>query len=280
MRFFDFIPITARMNLVANDSLYLRGDLPKAQIAEKVAADSLETLTVSNLSYQHTDGEPGIEDVCLSVQRGDFVVITGRIGSGKTVFIETLLGLRNRSQGEIRWNKQVVESPADFFIPPKCAYTPQVPRLFSDTVRDNILMGLPEQKENLNAAIRSAVFEADITQLENGLDTVVGPRGVRLSGGQMQRTAAARMFVRQPELYVFDDLSSALDVETERVLWDRLFENEQATCLVISHRRAALQRANHIVVLKNGRVESEGKLDALLETSEEMRLLWQEKSGG
>jgi ATP-binding cassette subfamily B protein len=150
--------------------------------------------------------------------------------------------------------------------------------LFSETLRDNILLGLPESKVNLTGAVEAAVLEQDLVQLESGLDTLVGPRGVKLSGGQKQRVAAARMFVRDAELFVFDDLSSALDVETEGKLWERLFERQQATCLVVSHRRPALSRADHIIVLRDGQVVDEGTLDTLLERCPEMQRLWEGKA--
>lgn len=259
--------------LSTHHAVYLKADPPETPAP--AGAPALESLEVRGLNYRHPGTQAGVKDVTFTLRRGTLTVITGRVGAGKTTLLRALLGLLP-GNGEVLWNDRAIAA-ADrdrFFQPPTSAYVPQVPRLFSATVRENILMGLPD-RGMIDGALRQAVFERDIAQFEAGLDTLVGVRGTKVSGGQLQRIAAARAFVRQPELVVVDDLSSALDVETETLLWERvLAQSAQRTVLAVSHRPPALERADHIIVLVNGRVHDQGTLSELLARCAEMRAIY------
>ncbi len=247
--------------LVAPTSLYLAVGTapPPVPSRRRTARHRLRSLEADGVTHLFPSSHHGVHDVSFSVPGGSFTVITGPVGSGKTTLLRVLLGLLPDHDGVVRWNGKPIEDRGHFLVPPRAAYTAQVPRLFSDAIADNVLLGRPDDGR-LERAMWRAVLEDDIADMEHGAATVIGPRGVRLSGGQVQRVAAARMFAQDASLLVFDDLSSALDVDTEHQLWERLLgdRDEQTTCLVVSHRPAVLRRADQIIVLDEGRAVATG----------------------
>ena len=262
--------------VVAARPVHLRGPLPPSTPATPTPdLGRLQRLEVDAITFVHPSSERGVRDVSLSVEAGEIVVVTGRIGSGKTTLLRSVLGLLPPDRGVVRWNGTVIADAGRFFVPPRAAYTAQVPRLFSATVADNVRLGLDLDDDRLRAAARMAVLDRDISEFGSGWNTPVGSRGVMLSGGQLQRTAAARMFVRHADLLVLDDLSSALDVDTEEELWSRLLDERiDSAFLVVTHRRAVLERADRILVLRDGELDACGPLGEVLRSSAEMRSLW------
>lgn len=208
-------------------------------------------LSVDGLTALHGESDHGVVDVTLRVGRRQLVAVTGEVGSGKTTLLRAILGVVPCQAGTIRWNGVEVGDPATDLVPPRVAYLPQVPRLFSEPLAETILLGLPD--DELERALWLACMDDDVAEMADGAATVIGPRGLRLSGGQAQRTAAARALVRRPQLLVVDDLSSALDVETETRLWERLAAQPDRTVLLVSHRPGVLAAADEVIVLERGR---------------------------
>jgi ATP-binding cassette subfamily B protein len=199
--------------LTAPAPLHLTGPLPSAAPPAAAGSQPLRLVSATGLSYRHPGTGRGILGVDLSLPQGTLTVVTGRVGAGKTTLLRAFLGLLPPDAGEIRWNGALIDDPSVFLAPPRAAYTAQAPRLFSGTLRRNVLLGVPEDPAVLSGAIRGAMLERDVAALGHGLETVVGTRGVALSGGQVQRAAVARMLAREADLLVIDDVSSALDAE-------------------------------------------------------------------
>jgi len=253
---------------------YTQLDAPVDSPTQEQIWDRLKILEIKNLCYRYKDSNKGIFNIDFIIKKGQVIVITGQIGSGKTTLLRTVLGLIPKDSGEIYWNGSLISDISACFVPPRCGYTSQVPNLFSDSVKQNVLLGISEQDADIENAINNAILDIDIINMDNGLETTIGSRGVKLSGGQKQRVAIARMLVRKPDLIVIDDMSSALDVETERKLWNKLFDDKESAKIIVSNKKFAFQRADTIIVMDNGKIIANDKLSNLLNECEEFKKMW------
>jgi ABC-type multidrug transport system fused ATPase/permease subunit len=214
--------------------------------------DQLHELELVGVSALHDDGTMGASDVDLVIRRGELVLVLGQIGAGKSSLLSALAGLVTYT-GELRWNGVVVDDPQTFLRPSRIAHVAQVPRVLSGTFADNIRL---DHARDVGPAIADARLGRDVEDA-GGAEALVGHRGVRLSGGQVQRLALARALAAQPELLIADDVSSALDATTEVELWEAL-RARGTTVLGATTKRAALSRADRVVVLVDGRVAQQG----------------------
>jgi ATP-binding cassette, subfamily B, bacterial len=237
--------------------------------AEKVSLASLEEVA----TLDTRGGEEVLHRISFRAEPGRMVALVGSSGAGKSTIASLAPRLYDVDSGTVRVGGTDVRDLTSASLRRTVGMVTQDGHLFHDTIRANLLLPNPEAgDEELWDALRRARLDGLVAALPDGLDTVVGPRGMRLSGGQAQRVTVARALVRSPDLLVVDDLSSALDVETEQLLWERITGVD--TLLVVSHRPAVLARADQIVVLDRGRVAGRGTLDELLDSCAEMRRLW------
>ena len=181
------------------------------------------------------------------------MLLLGQVGSGKSSLLSALAGLVSRT-GEIRWNGETVADPQTFLRPGRVAHVAQVPRVLSGTFTDNVRLDHPDRA--VLPALETARLMPDV-EAAGGPDALVGHRGVRLSGGQVQRLALARALATDAELLLADDVSSALDSATEIELWAAL-RQRGATVIGATSKRAALAQADRVVVLVEGRVAAIG----------------------
>ena len=228
----------------------VRGTAPAP---DPVPRDRLHTLELVGVTAVHDDGTIGAADVDLVVRDGELVLLLGQVGSGKSSLLSALAGLVS-SSGEICWNGEQVVDPQTFLRPGRVAHVAQVPRVLSGSFADNVRLDHPDRA--VLPALRAARMASDV-EAAGGPEALVGHRGVRLSGGQVQRLALARALACDAELLLADDVSSALDSATEIELWTSLRERG-ATVVGATSKRAALARADRVVVLVEGRVADVG----------------------
>ncbi|WP_151736248.1 ABC transporter ATP-binding protein [Paenibacillus tengchongensis] len=213
------------------------------------------TSTVDNLS-----------GVSLMLEKGQTLGVVGRTGSGKSTLLKQLLHEYPTGRGEILISGVRIEQIALEQLHSWMGYVPQEQILFSKSVRENIQFGYAgADDERIMAAITAAAFQNDLGTLSDGLDTLVGERGVSLSGGQKQRVSISRAFIANPEILILDDALSAVDARTEAQIIENIRrERSGKTTLISTHRLSAIEHADHIVVLEDGRITERGTHQELL----------------
>jgi ABC-type bacteriocin/lantibiotic exporter with double-glycine peptidase domain len=238
--------------------------LPQQQISASRArpTDKFESLEISNLTYSYPNTETLVTDlVSLRVTAGESVGIIGASGSGKSTLVDLLIGILAPKTGTITVNGRDISTDRRYWQD-RIGYVPQHVYLMDTTIRRNVAFGLSE-KEISNADVEKALRLANLWEfvqgLPEGLDTVVGERGVRLSGGQRQRLGIARALYGNPEVIVLDEATSALDADTEREIVESFREiAHDHTLIVVAHRTSTLAYCNRLIRLEAGRIVQEG----------------------
>ncbi|MEV6923850.1 ABC transporter ATP-binding protein [Dactylosporangium sp. NPDC051485] len=213
----------------------------------------LRRLELDGFTAVHEDGTVAVRDLDLSIERGQLVLVIGPVGSGKSSLLRALAGIVHHT-GRLRWNGEPVTEPEMFLRPNQIGYVAQLPRVLSGTVADNIALG---HEVDAHSAVSTAQLEHDLDAAGAGLGLLIGHKGTRLSGGQLQRLALARALAPRTELLIADDVSSALDVTTELALWRALREHG-VTVIGSTSKRAALTQADRVVVLQHGAAAAQG----------------------
>ena len=243
---------------IAAPSLVDAGELP-----EKVEG----RLELRDLTFRYgEDGPPALDKVSARINPGELVVIVGRTGSGKSTLMKAIARLLEIDSGQLFLDGHDVTALPLSAVRNTIGYAPQDAFLFSRTIYENVAFGRPDADEaQVRRALEISSFDTDVSAFPDGLDTIVGERGVTLSGGQRQRTTLARAILPEPPIVLLDDTLSAVDTETETDIIRALTQpSEGRTLVVATHRLACAAKADRVLVLENGRLVEQGTEPELL----------------
>ncbi|HEM5046302.1 TPA: ABC transporter ATP-binding protein [Streptococcus suis] len=263
----DFILVyqTGKTSFEKLQELIETGD--DLEVDGSVEIAELDSISFKNYSFSYPQSDrPSLQEINWTLKAGQTVGIVGKTGSGKTSLVRQLLRQYPVGQGEFLVNHQSVLDFKRSSLEQKIGYVPQEHILFSKSVGENIAFGKRDSSlEEIEAAIATAAFSQDLERMSHGLDTMIGERGVSISGGQKQRISIARAFLREPDLLILDDSLSAVDARTEgQIIQNIQKERAGKTNVIVTHRLSAVNHADWVLVLDEGRIVEEGRPADLL----------------
>jgi ABC-type multidrug transport system fused ATPase/permease subunit len=238
-------------------------------LGEQNSTDTFKVLEVTDLSFQYPNRSTyALKNINLVIKAGESIGFVGISGSGKTTLLDVLLGLIKPSSGSIKFNEVPLEESLSEWLS-NTAYIPQMVFLMDDSLKKNIALGIDDEQVDINRlhqAIEQSQLSDLVEQLPQGLDNIVGERGIRLSGGQRQRIALARAFYHGRNVLVMDEATSALDNKTEEEIVDQIRRLKgQITTIIIAHRHSTVKHCDYIYRLDGGKIIEEGTPENILQ---------------
>ena len=252
-------------------------DAPQ-NVADRPGVHGLEhpqgRIEFRDLTFTYPDGEfPALEHVSFTVEPGERIGLVGRTGSGKTTLVDLILRTYNVPDGTVFLDGQDVNDLSIRSVRETCAYVPQDNFLFSDTIENNIAFGsTPAGSQEIRQAAVLADIDGNIRDFHLGYQTVLGERGVTISGGQKQRLSIARALMKNAPILILDDSVSAVDTKTEKIILDNLRTTRQGkTTLLIAHRISTIEQMDKVLFIDGGKVQGFDTHEKLYETNGEYR---------
>jgi ATP-binding cassette subfamily C protein len=249
------------------EQLAAESEPPAPKMSERIALHDDIRLENVSFSYGAPAASSALREINLTIPARQAIALCGPSGAGKSTMADLLLGLLRPTVGRVLIDGVELTNETLHNWRQSIGYVPQETFLFHETVRANLLWAKPDATEqDLRAALRAAAADVFVDRLPNGLDTMLGDRGVRLSGGERQRIALARAIVRRPTLLILDEATSALDPHNEQLVQDAITQlHGELTIVLIAHRLSTVRIADRIAVLESGRVVETGTWDELCE---------------